>query len=74
MASYQVAVLKRDQAALASYSLNRNAIFKDMAVVEEAVLLLESNKTAEAHQRLSTISKESPVYKVSRLLLHYGVK
>ncbi len=74
IALYQVAALKKDVAALASYSYRQDAVYKDMALIEEAVLLMEADKIDEAHQKLSTISEESPAYKISRLLLHYGVK
>ncbi len=74
MASYQLAVLQKDAAALASYSYSQNAVYKDMAVIEEAVLLMESDRIDEAHQKLGTIPEQSPAYKISRLLLHYGVK
>ncbi len=74
IAIYQLAALKKDAVALASYTYMQDAIYKDIAVIEEAVLLIESEKIDEAHQKLGTISEESPAYKISRLLLHYGVK
>ncbi len=73
LASYQVAVLQDDAAALGGYSYGQDAIYRDMAIINEAVLLMQSQKVAEAHEKLNTIEQNSPVYKISRLLMHYGV-
>ncbi|OQX60095.1 MAG: hypothetical protein B5M52_01210 [Helicobacteraceae bacterium 4484_230] len=74
IASYQVAVLKKDASALGGYSYTQDAIYRDMAIIEESVLLMESNQVEQAHQKLSTIAQDSPVYKIAQLLKHYGVK
>ena len=74
IASYQVAVLKKDASALSGYSYTQDAIFRDMAIIEESVLLMESKQVKQAHQKLSTITQDSPVYKIAQLLMHYGVK
>jgi hypothetical protein len=74
IASYQVAVLKKDASALGGYSYTQDAVYRDMAIIEESVLLMESNQVEQAHQKLSTITQDSPVYKIAQLLKHYGVK
>jgi len=74
IASYQVAVLKKDASALGGYSYTQDAVYRDMAIIEESVLLMESNQVEQAHQKLSTIMQDSPVYKIAQLLKHYGVK
>ena len=74
IASYQIAVLKEDASALGGYGYTQDAIYRDMAVIEESVLLMEAKQIEQAHQKLSTITQESPVYKIAQLLKHYGVK
>lgn len=73
-ASYELAVMKEDSKMLNDYAYRQEAIFKDMALIETAVLMLEAGKIDEAHTALKSVAIDSPVYKVSRLLMHYGVK
>lgn len=74
LASYEVAALKKDKAALNEYALNQDAILKDMAILNEAVLLMKEGKTAEAKERLKLIDEDSSFKKMVTLLQHYGVK
>ena len=74
LASYEVAAIKKDASALNSYGQNKDAILKDMALLDEAVLLMQAGKTEEAHQRLNAIDEKSPVKKTAMMLQHYGVK
>ena len=74
LASYEVAALKRDAAALNSYAQKKDAILKDMALLDEAVLLMQEGKTEEAHKYLNTIDDKSTVKKTALMLQHYGVK
>ncbi len=73
-ASYELAVMKEEIKLLNDYSYRQQAVFKDMALIEAAVLLMKEGKTDEAHSTLANVAIDSPVYKVSRLLMHYGVK
>ena len=74
LASYELAALKKDKAALNEYALNQDAILKDMAILNEAVLLMKEGKTAEAKERLSLIDEDSSFKKMVALLQHYGVQ
>ena len=74
LATYQLASLQKDMNALSSYANGQDAIYKDMAAVQSAVLLMQSGKTEQAHRKLATVSSDSPVYKIAQSLLHYGVK
>lgn len=74
LASYELAALKKDKAALNEYALNQDAILKDMAILNEAVLLMKEGKTAEAKERLSLIDEDSSFKKMVALLQHYGVE
>ena len=74
LASYQLAALKKDKGALNEYALNQDAILKDMAILDEAVLLMKEGKTAEAKERLKLIDEDSSFKKMVALLQHYGVK
>ena len=71
---YEYAAITKDAQALDGYAAGREAIYRDMALVDEAVLLLKDGKTAEAHRRLQMIGNTSPVYALATALMHYGVK
>ncbi len=71
IATYELA---QDATALESYALKQDAIYKDLALVQSAVLLINDNKIEKAHQELSKIGVQSPLAKIASALLHYGVK
>jgi hypothetical protein len=74
IASYQLSSLQNSVNALNSYANTPDAINKDLALIESAVLLIQESKVDQADRKLASISAESPVYAVSKALLHYGVK
>ena len=74
LATYEYAQTQNDIALLDNYALKQGAIYSDLAQVQSAVLLINEGKTQEAHQKLATLSEASPLYKVAKVLLHYGVK
>lgn len=73
LATYEKATLSKDVKLLDNYTYEQNAIYKDFAIIESAYLLIKENKIKEAKEKLRSISIESPMYKISRLLLHYKV-
>jgi len=74
IASYELAVESKDKSTLDSYALQQNSIYKDLARIQSAVLLIESDNTAEAQEKLSLISIDSSLAQVAASLMHYGVK
>jgi len=66
--------LAEDAASLEEYASKQDAIFRDLALVRSAVMLINVNKIDEAHNKLLKISKESSLSKLASALLHYGVK
>ncbi len=74
VAAYQKAVMGEDVAALEAYSERPKAVYKELALLELAVLLLRDNRVDEAHQKLQGISSDSPLYRYAQPLMHYGVK
>lgn len=74
IAQYEVASKESDLSKLENYTMQQKAIYKDLALVEAAYLLMKENKIDDAHQKLQMISSESPLYKISQILMHYGVK
>ncbi|MEA2112174.1 MAG: hypothetical protein U9P71_09020 [Campylobacterota bacterium] len=74
LATYELAVINADEKALASYTSKQNAIYKDLAILENSLLLMKSDQNQKAQQKLSLISEDSPLYKVAKSLMHYGVK
>jgi len=74
LASYEVAQSLNNVDALESYTSKQGAIYKDLAQIQAAILLLNEGKIELAHQKLSTISQESSLFKVATALQHYGVK
>ena len=61
-------------ALLDEYASRQDAIFRDLALVQSAVLLLNANKTQEARDVLAKVSKGSSMEKLVGTLMHYGVK
>jgi len=74
LAAYDLAQSSKSSADLEAYASKQDAIYRDLAQVQNAVLLINSGKIDEAHQKLSMISVNSPLAQVSRSLMHYGVK
>ena len=74
LATYEVAARTADAKALESYALRQKAIYKDMALSEEAVILMNENKTSQAKEKLAMIGENSPLKGVASILNHYGVK
>lgn len=74
MAKYEAAELKNDKKLLEKYAKQQNAIYKDLALVELAIIAMNDGKTDEAHGTLSMISSQSPLANVAKSLMHYGVK
>ena len=74
LAMYELATIKQDSAALSAYSQKSGAILKDMALLNEAVLLMKADKIEEAHARLAQIDEKSSLKNTAKMLQHYGVK
>ena len=74
MSAYEAAEYKEDLAALQDYSQQQKAIYKDLAAVMSAVLLMNEGKIDEAHDALDMIGVDSPLAQVASALMHYGVK
>jgi hypothetical protein len=66
--------LSTDAASLEDYASKQDAIFRDLALVQSAVMLFNENKIEEAKNKLSKISKESSLGKLVEALMHYGIK
>lgn len=74
MAKYEAAELKNDKKLLEKYAKQENAVYKDLAIVQLAIIAMNENKIDDAHANLSMISSQSPMYNVAKSLMHYGVK
>jgi hypothetical protein len=72
--TYELAQNKKDISALNSYAMKQSSIYKDLAQVQSAVMLINSGEIKQAHDKLSTITESSSLYRVAKALLHYGVK
>ncbi|HHH72504.1 MAG TPA: hypothetical protein ENL04_01595, partial [Sulfuricurvum sp.] len=48
VSAYEAAALAKDQAALGGYAYKQGAIYKEMAIVDEAVLLINAGKSEQA--------------------------
>ena len=71
---YYKATNGKDINQLNDYSLSSKALLKDVAIFNEAYLLMKDNKIDEAKNRLSLISNESSIKELSNMLLHYSIK
>ncbi|MDY0117114.1 MAG: hypothetical protein RBR59_06035 [Sulfurimonadaceae bacterium] len=59
---------------LESYASKQDAIYRDLALVQSAILLMGEEQIDKAHQKLKLIGLDSPMAEVASALLHYGVK
>lgn len=74
VAAYELAAMQRDEKKLDEYAYGQNAIYRDLALVESAVLLMQQDDVKAAHAKLKMLSPDSAMYKVAQILLHYGVE
>jgi len=72
--SYEVAQDMQSVEKLDAYALRQNAIYRDLALIQSAVILIHEKKLDLAHEKLASISQTSPLYKVASMLRHYGIK
>lgn len=70
---YELASQSKDMGKLADYSKKDEALFKDLAIVQQAILLMRAGDTKKAHTELQKIATESPLHNVANSLMHYGV-
>lgn len=71
---YELAQNNKDVNELTAYALAQDAIYKDLAQVQAAIILMNDAQTDKAHSKLQTIEEVSPLSKIAKALLHYGVK
>lgn len=74
LAAYEVAARSADVKGLESYALRQQAVYKDLALAESAVIYMNKNETAKAKEKLAMIGENSPLKGVASILNHYGVK
>ena len=74
LVSYELAQNSKETSSLSDYSSTQGAIYKDLALVQSAVLLMNESKIDQAHQKLVQVSENSSLSRVAKALLHYGVK
>jgi hypothetical protein len=74
MAKYELAQDSKDAASLDSYASKQNAMYRDLALVQSAIILMSNEEIEKAHEKLSKISAESSLQQIAAALLHYGVK
>lgn len=73
LVNYEVASRTNDIDKLFDYSMNRDAIYKDLALVQNAILYLDKNEIKKAHTELKKVSQNSSLKGVVLALLHFGV-
>lgn len=74
IAAYEASAIKEDKAGLESYTKTQGALYKDLALVELAVMAIHEGNIAQAHEQIALIPEDSAMYQVGRSLSHYGVK
>jgi len=74
LAAYELAAMQEDASALENYTQNSGSLLKELAMIEEAVLLMEKGGKEAAKAKLSMVDINSPVYQLAQTLAHYGVK
>ena len=73
LAAYHAAAYEKEEAKIRAYRMRTEALLKELALFDEAYLLLKAGKHDEAKKLLDGIEKESPLYGAARMLAHYGI-
>ena len=66
LSSYHLAILEGKP--------TESQLYGDIALVNNAYLLIKEGKVTEAKEELELIPEESPVYNISKMIKHYSVK
>jgi len=74
LASYELAQNSKDVSSLEFYASKQDAIYKDLALVQSAIILMNNAEIQKAHDKLLKIPPQSSLSKIASALLHYGVK
>ena len=74
LAKYELAQDTKDAASLDAYASKQDAVYRDLALVQSAIILMSNSEIEKAHEKLSKISAQSSLAKIANALLHYGVK
>ena len=74
IATYEVAARTSNPKEFENYALRQQAIYKDLALAQSAVIYMNKKETAKAKEKLAMIGKNSPLKGVTTILNHYGVK
>lgn len=74
LVEYELAQNSNTVSSLDDYALKQDAIYKDLAQIQSAILLMKEGEKEKAHEKLLLISDSSSLSKVAKALLHYGVK
>lgn len=74
IALYEASAIKEDKDSLENYTKIQGALYKDLALVELAVMAIHKGDIAQAHEQIALIPENSAMYQVGNSLSHYGVK
>jgi len=74
LVKYEVASRTNNNEKLLDYSMKQDAIYKDLAIVQNAILYLDKNEIDKAHAELRKVSQNSPLNQIALALLHFGLK
>ena len=74
LAQYELAAIQENESSLEAYTQKSGALLKELAIIEEAVLLMDKGDKAAAKAKLAMVDINSPVYQLAQTLAHYGVK
>jgi len=74
LSTYELATDTQDVKALDSYAMKQDAVYKDLAIIQIAVILINKGEVEKAHAKLALISTTSSLASLAKVLMHYGVK
>jgi chaperonin cofactor prefoldin len=74
IAAYEVAQSEQKTQQLQNYAMRQKALYKDLAVLQSALIYLQNNEIKKAKEELALINDKSSVKNVAQALEHYGVE
>ncbi len=74
LSKYELARDSKDASSLEQYASKEDAVYKDLALVQSAIIYIGNQEIEKARQQLMKIPPQSSLNKIAAALLHYGVK
>ena len=74
LSMYELATDTKDEKALNDYAMKQSSVYKDLAIIQTAVILINKGESEKARAKLAMVPLDSSLAQLAKALMHYGVK